>query len=727
MTPKEAQAEEKEFLKERLERSRRLLEETGCCFGIENLTLKKQDPLKYEIFHARIQSTVISARNNSMLISSNLMVREMGELSFALFTPEGDSVVFSTGIMIHIGLMGKFIKWMIDHDYEVTMGFKEGDHFACNDWKIANVHAPDIYFATPIFYQGEIAGWAAGVTHSMDTGSLLGGGGMSVSITERPMEGFHVAARKVCENDELRPDWVIDIQNNIRLASHWLLDDKARINGNVYIREEVKKIIDEFGLVYFQHAMRELVEEGRQHHLARVKQKMIPGRYRRPSFGDLLLKGNRGIPPYADRDYILHIPNEVFIEPSGRWVVNLEGVSPEGFHALHAPPNAVIGAMNITIVQILEFDGRGNVGSIQDIEFRLPPGSIVNPQNPFVATSYSWGTLHSLDQAWLTIFSRAFYCRGYLEEVLLGGFTSGDVGSGGINQYGVWYGGVTLEPTGGGSGARGVMDGIDTAWVDWNMEGDQGNAEMWECFLPYLYLGRGILIDTGAPGRYRGGSGAYRTWMIHNSNFVWPVPFGSPSCFYNNFSMCGGYGAAPQYYNLALNTDLNERIEKKLPLPNREKDPRYPALTMLKGDVRIGLDMAYAAEPLKTHDLLQPPIMPGGCAFGDPIEREPRSVECDLSNGFVSNEVAEKVYGVVASFDESRHEWHVHLKATEKLRQDIRQQRLKRGIPVKEWWKQTRKRLQNEEIPPQISQMYSECKSFSPDWAKEFNQFWALE
>src|SRR3990172_4900913 len=214
-------------LKERLERAEGLWRKTGHYYGVRKLRLKDEDPLRYELFHSRLLSTAITARAVAKQISSSVMTREEGELSFALYTPEGDSVVFSTGIMVHIGVMGNFIKWMIRNDWQDDPGVAEGDHFANNDVLISAVHVPDLYFATAILDDGEIIGWTCGVTHVLEVGSITPGGGMTSLAVERQLEGIHICAEKVALDDRLRRDYELGIRRNTRLASFWLLDDPA--------------------------------------------------------------------------------------------------------------------------------------------------------------------------------------------------------------------------------------------------------------------------------------------------------------------------------------------------------------------------------------------------------------------------------------------------------------------------------------------------------------------
>src|SRR5207247_2796806 len=117
-------------LREALRLSRELLEQTGHYHGISDLRLKAENYLHYESLHARLRSAVVNARETSKKISASPGVREVGESVVALYTPEGDSVVLSTGIMVHVHTLSRFIQWMIERDYESDPGIAHGDVFA---------------------------------------------------------------------------------------------------------------------------------------------------------------------------------------------------------------------------------------------------------------------------------------------------------------------------------------------------------------------------------------------------------------------------------------------------------------------------------------------------------------------------------------------------------------------------------------------------------------------
>ena len=139
------------------------------------LELKESDPIRYEkLFSPPARRPRLRARDGAEHL--RLADRpEIGELCFALYTPEGDSVALSTGIIVHVHTMSDAIKYMVRHGYEDNPGIRPGDIFANNDPMIGDVHNADVQTFVPIFWEGELVGWAGGVTHVIDIGASTPG------------------------------------------------------------------------------------------------------------------------------------------------------------------------------------------------------------------------------------------------------------------------------------------------------------------------------------------------------------------------------------------------------------------------------------------------------------------------------------------------------------------------------------------------------------------------
>ena len=90
--------------------------------------------------------------------------------------------------------MSDAIKYMLRQGYEANPGIAPGDIFANNDAMIGDVHNADVQTIIPIFFEGELVGWAGGVTHEIDIGAKTPGG---VPVgPDLPLRGRHRPARQ---------------------------------------------------------------------------------------------------------------------------------------------------------------------------------------------------------------------------------------------------------------------------------------------------------------------------------------------------------------------------------------------------------------------------------------------------------------------------------------------------------------------------------------------------
>src|SRR3954447_16672838 len=167
---------EGQTLAEMLALSEQRFEETGYYHGLADLEMKESDPLHFEKLFSRVRGGMVTARETALNISASPIVRELGEICFALYTPEGDNVALSTGIIVHVHTMSEAIKFVVRNGWEDNPTIKPGDIFANNQPTIGDVHNADVQTFVPIFddtdpTRPELLAWAGGVIHVMDIGA----------------------------------------------------------------------------------------------------------------------------------------------------------------------------------------------------------------------------------------------------------------------------------------------------------------------------------------------------------------------------------------------------------------------------------------------------------------------------------------------------------------------------------------------------------------------------
>ncbi len=227
---------------EMLSESERQFADTGRYCGMDDLELKTGAPIRFEKLFSRLRGGLVTARETALNISASPIVKEIGELCFALYTPEGDSVALSTGIIVHVHTMSDAIKYMIREGYEENPGIAPGDIFTNNDAMIGDVHNADVQTIVPIFWEGELIAWAGGVTHEIDIGAKTPGS-VPIGPISRFEDGIDLPAKKIGSNDELWHDHVLAGLKGTRTPMYWTLDEKTRLAGCHMVREAVERVI----------------------------------------------------------------------------------------------------------------------------------------------------------------------------------------------------------------------------------------------------------------------------------------------------------------------------------------------------------------------------------------------------------------------------------------------------------------------------------------------------
>jgi N-methylhydantoinase B len=691
-------------LKAMLEESERLFADTGHYQGLGTLELKETDPIGYEKLFSRVRGGLVSARETALNISASPIVRELGELCFALYTPEGDSAALSTGIIVHVHTMSEAIKYFVRNGWEENPKIRPGDIFANNNPTIGNVHPADVQTFVPIFWEGELIAWAGGVTHVLDIGASTPGG-VPVGPTNLFEDGIQLQGDKIGENDELARWHIERGQRCNRAPMYYLLDEKTRLAGCHMVRDSIERLILDEGVDRVKQFLREVIEDGRRSFKSTVRRMTIPGRYRAPGFQDVELDGKTGIPLVAQRDFLMHGCFEMRFVEDGTMEIDLEGSSAWGWHAMNATPAAISGMTWLVLTQGLICNDKINDGGYLATRGNYPEGTWANKGPALGSSSVPWPPMYATFTGYNRGFSRALQSRGFIEEVISSYGSPAALQGGGIDQYGQISGFMNFEFAGGGMGAGYVIDGLDYGAAPFNPEGDHGDVEMWELITPFLYLGRQIRANTAGCGRHRGGSSFESLFMTWNTPFfqVQQIAegrvFSSPGVF-------GGYPSATGYVHALRGSDIIERAKRGEAYPSGDVSYDEPALFDLPGDRTYTQDTLRTLEPTQVGDLYLL-VYRGGGGIGDPLLRPVEAVERDVAEGHLLPAYAESVYGVSD-------------------RDVVRANRLKHAEPTGDWWARERERVLTQDIIEPVKAMFAESMRLSPKWAAEYRGFWDL-
>lgn len=714
-------------LQEMLEESENKLEETGHYYGVEDLDLKNEDRFRYERAYSRLRGAMVSARETALHVSASPIVKEIGELCFALYTPEGDSVVVSTGILVHVHTMSEAVKFMIENNYEEDVGINPGDIFLNNDPQCGNVHTTDVQTLMPIFWEDELIGWVGGVTHQVDVGGLVPGHTLT-STVQRFDDGVYYTCKKIGSDGEIWGDHMINAKKSVRTPMYWELDEKCRLSGCLLIKDAVKEFVEEEGIDYYKQLIRETVEEGRITFKGRIKERQVPGRYRAASFFDVPYK-DEAWQPKAQRDTIANAPIEINIEEDGEMNVSFDGASASGPFAFNADKGAMEGGQWVLLTQCIIHGDKVNDGAYFAVDTEYPEGTWTNPGDHLLSYQAPWGSLIPAYTGMMRCLSHGFFSRGYREEVVPGyAHTADPPQGGGVFESGPLEGErwalSTFEVSGVGLGASAVTDGHDWGYAMWNPESDHGDVEEWELVQGGIpYLSRRVKPNTAGHGKYRGGSGFETIATVQFSDEVeWFAM--REGLTHHGMGMSGGYPQATGYRLFAKDTNFEELVEKREEYPLGDTDPGAKEFEeMIDGDITRKEEAAIYPISLENNDLVHW-TLGGGPGYGDPLKRKLDMVKEDLEKGIFTEDIVYQVYGVAAEQQDS--EWVIDEEKTEERRKEIREERKEESVPFEEFWEKEREKVMEKDLEKPVKRMYAESIELSEDWGERFTEFWDL-
>jgi len=718
-------------LKEQLKENEELFKKTGHLFGYEKLKRKESDPGTYEAVWHILSNICNTAWSVGCMTSTSAVANEGGDALWGLHIPTGDAVCVSRGITAHPGLLADMIKSFIRLGYEEYPGFNSGDIFENNDPHYGGIHTPDFDMCMPIIYEGKLIAWASSVTHVNDVGMAQAGsiGFLNPNVFA---DGLTVSMEKVGEGDKFFPWYDLRIKSRTRTPDLVLGDARGRLAGCITIRERLFEVIEKYGLDFIMDASKEYVEDSRRYAVSRIKTQAIPGRIRKSQFKDLAMKGKRILDPSQDIDCLFNLPMELTVNADATVKFSLRGASGTVPFGQNISPTALRSGLLNGYSHMVGFD-MFNSGPTASWEFEMPPsGSWANPfeKDYFASSGVAWAPAVIWMSSLYEVFGRLFQMRGFVEEMAAGAATTMTAEFAGQSQLGMYIASLTLEQASNGSPARGFADGENSAWCIYTPNADFGAAEVFESFLPFLYLGRNIEPDSGGYGQFRGGLGHTAVWMIYGTTGIdyQCGCAGMRSKVLPNHGMYGAYPTWPDRPSYAHDTNLKELIDNQQPLIHE----RGPALDPTIDKVITARQMESAAvapfvtpEPLQNYDVILHPIS-GAQSMGDPITRDCKSVEDDLNKGWTSRRVAEEIHGLVVKQAGER-DFTVDIAASEKRRAEIRKERIAKAVPFKEWWAEERKRVENREnMNEAVLHMWRTSMELSPDYGDELKAFWKL-
>ena len=446
------------------------------------------DPVLLEVFNNLFMNIAEQMGLQLQNTAYSVNIKERLDFSCALFDAEGNLIANAPHMPVHLGSMGESIKTVI-RENAGTMS--PGDVYVLNDPYHGGTHLPDVTVITPVYLTDAATDrplfYVGSRGHHADIGGTTPGS-MPPFSTRIEEEGVQINNVKLVDKGVLREAEMLALLRSgahpSRNPEQNLADLKAQIAANEKGVQELRRMVDQFGLEVVQAYMRH-VQDNAEESVRRVITRLKDGHFTLP-----LDNGAR-------------IQVAIQVDTKERCAtIDFTGTSPQQTNNFNAPTAVCMAAVLYVFRTLVDDDIPLNAGCLKPLKVLIPPGSMLNPNPP---ASVVAGNVETS-----TCITNTLY--GALGVMAAGQCTMNNFTFG--NERHQYY-----ETISGGSGAGGVFDergqlvgGFDgTSVVQAHMTNSRlTDPEVLEFRFPVRLESYEIRQGSGGAGRWTGGNGGVR-------------------------------------------------------------------------------------------------------------------------------------------------------------------------------------------------------------------------
>lgn len=583
------------------------------------------DPVTLEVLRMRLDSIVEEMGSAMIRSSGSPVITESGDYNTALFDSEGRIYSYSDAVQFHIGSGSVAVQNLVAEIENEPV--HPGDAFICNDPHTAgSAHPPDTNIISPIFHGDELIGWAQSQAHLVDVGGMTPGG-----FAPGAYDCYSEALRLppgVKVFDRGKPvEWVRRILlNNVRVPTLFWNDVRSLVASNNTGIRRVQSTVEEFGLDAFRDYTRVNFE---------IAERVVRERIA------LLANGVYEADEWTEHNghvndlYRVHCTMTV---ADDQITMDFTGSSPQTDGFINLSYGTLVGSVASALVPILAWDVPFNEGVMTACDVLAEPRSLVNPEPPAPISNGHLTTgarvsrlvTKLLNEAARSSDSEVMWARtqGVWADSWTGGISAGTRDDG---EYFVLF---NMDGGGMGTGAQPVTDGLDCGGMMTQVNNSLPDVEMNEMLYPVLYLWKRLNTASAGHGAYRGGQGHEFAWTLHGAQEVTQTVF-APNAQVVADGFGGGIAGGGSGHALWRATNVNELFGRGT----------VPTDTALTASTRGLFEVNQQGVTIGADDVFVEWVAGGG-GYGDPLLRDPVSVVRDVADGYVTADIASRVYGV---------------------------------------------------------------------------------
>jgi N-methylhydantoinase B len=541
------------------------------------------DPVTIEIFWSRLISIADEAATGLLRTAFSTIVRESNDFATVLMDRDGNSISENTGGIASFScILPRTTKAFLERFPPDT--WRPGDCVITNDPWLATGHLPDFTAVSPIFYRGALVGFAGSIAHSPDVGGAL----WSADCRELFEEGIRVPPARLLREGARNQQLIELLLANVRVPRQVVGDLDAQVIANEVCVRRVIEFLDDVGLLNLQ-GLGSILHARADTALRRAIAALPDGTYRATLEADGF-----------DHE-ITRIVCAITVAGE-RMHIDYAGTSPQIDRGINCVYNYTHAYSVYPVKCALDPFTPRNEGSYQAITVAAPEGSILNPRFPSPC-----GARQLTGHLLAGVIYRAL-AQVIPQQIIAecGGAPSMRAVFSGIDRSGDRFSQILFA--GGGMGASGQRDGLCTTAFPTNV--GTGSIEAFESVSPLVVWRKQLRVDSGGPGRFRGGLGQEIEIEVRSPSPV-RLSLLSDRRDHPALGVLGGGSGAPAAIELSDGTRPHPKSRTTIPPGTR-------------------LRMAY----------------PGAGGYGDPKYRDRAAVERDLQEGYITPAAAREYYGV---------------------------------------------------------------------------------
>lgn len=597
---------------------------------VDDAALDAVDPLTYEVIRHRLWAITNEMGSALQRMSGSVIVTEINDFNVAIMDQVGDVAqvgLYNLELSASIDIA---VKWTIGNRAE-NPGIHPGDMFISTDpWVGGGLHQNDVSVFAPIFVGEELFGWTVAVAHQADLGGVAPG---SWSTQGRDVfwESLPLPPIKIVEKGVIREDIEDSYLRRSRVPPLIALDLRAKVGANKTGNQLIQVLIDKYGADTVKAVMRRMMNDAESR--LRGKLKELPdGTWSAVAYQDSAREGDKGL--YKIACQLEKVGDSMKFDfhgtdPAAEGFINCtySGLRAGLMSAILPMLCGEIPWATGGLMKVIEIDSE--MGSLNDAAFPSGVGK-ASVASGFATQSVGVEVIAALldaaDQPDMRDSAIAVPCGSWDLALLAGN-----------DQHSRPFVSMLGDGMAAGGGAHSTRDGGDTAGIFGIPMGRIADAEMNEFKHPILYLWRREEVDSGGPGRFRGGVGASSCFVLHNAPDEWLhlVVSQAGKALPLSTGLSGGESA---------NTGMDIRVLSS-DAPAQLAAGRIPASLEEIGGEHFEMPPHLETELAGSDAYFM--LWQGGGGYGDPLLRDPAAVASDVVDGRVSPETASAIYGVV--------------------------------------------------------------------------------